>query len=291
MKRKMNNTELYIKKIEEAIKGFIPETEGELAELPGMLAYSLEGGGKRIRPLLCLEFCRCLGGDPEKALPFACAVEFIHTYSLIHDDLPCMDNDDFRRGKLSSHKKFGEANALLTGDALLTHAFSILADSVVSGNVTAAQGMKAVGELSALAGLNGMIGGQFIDLAYENRKASAEVLFTMDALKTSCLIEAACVLGVIAASGDEAAVDAARRFARSLGLAFQITDDILEEKEEGISSDRQNGKSTYVSEYGLEKAESLAEEYTADAVNALEYFGGNADEIRDIALMLLNRKK
>lgn len=287
----MSNIDRYIEKIEKAVLSYVPSLTGELSELPSMLTYSLAGGGKRIRPLLCLEFCAAAGGDPENALPFACAVEFVHTYSLIHDDLPCMDNDDFRRGKPSSHKQFGEANALLAGDALLTHAFRILASAAEDGKVSYEQAGKAVKELSSLAGVSGMIGGQYIDLFYENKKAAPEILFTMDALKTSALIEAASVLGLIAAQADEEKIRCAREFALSLGLAFQITDDILEEEAEGISSDRANGKSTYVSEYGMEKAHLLAAEYTERALAALTVFGENAAELREIAEMLLHRKK
>lgn len=287
----MSNIENYIALIEKALPGFVPELEGELKDIPAMLTYSLDGGGKRIRPLLCLEFCECAGGDIKKAVPFACAVEFVHTYSLIHDDLPCMDNDDYRRGKLSSHKKFGEANALLAGDALLTHAFTVISEAALNGIVDAEASVKAAKELSTLCGAKGMIGGQYIDLAYENKKASAEVLFSMDALKTAALIEAACVTGLIAAGADEDKIAAAREFALSLGLAFQIKDDILEEEEEGISSDVANGKSTYVSVYGMEKAALLAAEYTAKASAALDIFGEKAEEIRKITEMLLNRKK
>lgn len=287
----MSNIDNFLKKTEEAVKKYIPVCGGLLENIPDMLSYSLESGGKRVRPLLCLEFCSALGGQPEKALPFAVAVEFVHTYSLIHDDLPCMDNDDYRRGKLSSHKKFGEANALLAGDALLTHAFNIIASAAVDGTVSDRQAVLAAAELSKLCGVNGMIGGQYIDLDCENKSVGADTLFTMDALKTSALIEAACVLGAVAAEADEKQIAAARDFALALGLAFQITDDILEEKEDGISSDVQNGKSTYVSVFGMEKASALAEEYTEKAIGALDELGENSSELKNIALGLLKREK
>ena len=287
----MNNTERYVALIEQEIAASVPALVGELAMVPEMLRYSLESGGKRVRPLLCLLFCEAAGGDVDKALPFAAAVEFVHTYSLIHDDLPCMDNDDYRRGKPSSHKRFGEANALLAGDALLTHAFYLIADAAAAGRVSAEASVKAAGELSRLCGAAGMIGGQYIDLAYENKKAGADILFQQDALKTAALIEAACVMGLIAAGAPEEQIEAARRFALGLGLAFQITDDVLEESDGGVSSDAVNGKATYVSEMGLEKARETAAAYTDDAINALDLFGGKADEIKALAMALLRRTK
>ena len=287
----MDNMERYVALIEEELAASVPALEGELAAVPEMLRYSLESGGKRVRPLLCLEWCAAAGGDVNKALPFAAAVEFVHTYSLIHDDLPCMDNDDYRRGKLSSHKRFGEANALLAGDALLTHAFYLISQAAVEGRVTAGSAVKAAAELSRLCGAAGMIGGQYIDLAYENRAADAEILFQQDALKTAALIEVACVLGLIAADADEEKITAARAFAKGLGLAFQITDDILEVSEEGASSDEINGKATYVGLMGMEQARARAAEYTQSAVDALAILGDRAGELQQLADALLRRTK
>lgn len=281
--------EKIIEDIEYAVKSCLPKLCGETESINEMLLYSLESGGKRVRPLLCLMFCAAAGGKAENALHFAAAVEFVHTYSLIHDDLPSMDNDDFRRGKPSSHKKFGEGNAVLAGDALLTHAFSVLASAAENGEVTPAQCVDAVKELSSLAGAAGMVGGQYIDLMYEKKEASPEVLFTMDSLKTGALIEAACVLGCIAASADGEKIAAARDFAQNLGLAFQITDDILEYNDEN-NSDVLNGKATYVSVFGIEKAKSLAADFTEKAADALKAFE-NAEELYDFAMKLLNRKK
>lgn len=286
----MNNTTQYIEMIENAVKSCLPELSEETKYINEMLMYSLESGGKRVRPLLCLEFCKAAGGDPEKAVKFALAVEFIHTYSLVHDDLPCMDNDDIRRGKPSSHIKFGEANALLAGDALLTHAFYLLSDAAVSGDVSAEQCVRAVKELSTLSGMKGMIGGQYIDLKYENTRANLPVLVEMDTLKTAALIECACALGLIAAGADDGEISYAREFARELGLAFQITDDVLEAEDENESSDEKNGKVTYVSLFGAEKARELAAIHTKNALAALNHFGDAADEIRLIAESLLYRK-
>ena len=281
---------LMLQKTEEAVLGGVPACAGPLSPVREMLLYSLESGGKRVRPLVALRFCEAAGGAWETALPFAAAVEFIHTYSLIHDDLPCMDNDDFRRGKPSSHKKFGEANALLAGDALLTHAFSIAADAGLEGIVPAEAAARAVRELARLAGAEGMVGGQYLDLLSESAPADADLLFTMDRLKTGALIEAAAVLGCIAAGADEDKIDAARAFAVNLGLAFQITDDLLEYNDE-TNSDVVNGKATYVSFFGFEKARALAAQFTEKAVGALDVFGENAAPLKALAADLLNRKK
>ncbi len=287
----MKNAAKYIEMIENKLPLCIPELSQETAGIREMLMYSLESGGKRIRPLLCLEFCEAAGGNAENALEFACAVEFIHTYSLIHDDLPCMDNDDMRRGKPSSHIEFGEANALLAGDALLTHAFCLVADAASAGKVSAEGAVKAVRELSLLSGMKGMIGGQYIDLKYENTPATLSVLLEMDSLKTAALIECACVLGLIAAGADDEMISYAREFALELGVAFQIEDDVLEAEEDGESSDAKNGKVTYVSLYGIEKAKELAAIHTKNALRALDRFSGAAEEIRTIAQELLYRKK
>ncbi len=286
----MSNVNIFISMIEEEIKKSLPELSCETAPIADMLMYSLEGGGKRIRPLLCLEFCHAAGIDASKALKLAVAVEFIHTYSLIHDDLPCMDNDDMRRGKPASHIKFGEANALLAGDALLTHAFYLIASAASCGDIDDNQAVRAVKELSQLAGMKGMIGGQYIDLKYENTPANLQVLMEMDTLKTAALIESACALGLIAAGADDGEISYARDFARELGLAFQITDDVLEAEDEEDSSDVKNGKVTYVSLYGIEKARELAAIHTKNALAALAHFGSAAEEIRQIAEQLLFRK-
>ena len=286
----MSNVNKYIEMIEKAVKDSLPVLSEETKAITEMLMYSLEAGGKRVRPLLCLEFCAAAGGDPEKAMKLALAVEFIHTYSLIHDDLPCMDNDDMRRGKPSSHIKFGEANALLAGDALLTHAFYLLYDAAASGDISAEQCVRAVRELSGLSGMKGMIGGQYIDLKYENTPANLSVLVEMDTLKTAALIECACALGLIAAGADDCEISYARDFARELGIAFQITDDVLEAEDENDSSDEKNGKVTYVSLFGIEKAKELAAIHTNNSLGALSHFGESAGEIRLIAESLLNRK-
>ncbi len=259
------------------------------------MKYSLSIGGKRIRPVLALEFCRVCGGDINDALPLAAAIEMIHTYSLIHDDLPCMDDDDMRRGKPSCHKVFGEEYALLAGDGLLTEAFAVIANSpFAKKNPEGA--IKAVSLLSGLAGVNGMIGGQVIDLKSEDSKASLETLKMMDKFKTGALIKCACLLGVVAAEGDEEKISSAISFAENLGLAFQIVDDILDvigsEETLGkpIGSDAESGKSTYVTALGLEKCQSEAKRLTKEAVSALEIFGAEGEFLKNLAYMLIERQ-
>ncbi|MBQ6419853.1 MAG: polyprenyl synthetase family protein [Clostridia bacterium] len=276
--------------IEAQLARSLPTPIGEkLSGAAEQMQYALTGGGKRIRPLLCLLFCELCGGRPETALPFALAVEMVHTYSLVHDDLPCMDDDDYRRGRLSSHKKYGEANAVLTGDALLTHAFFLIANAAGNG-LTPQQCTEAAGTLSVLAGMNGMVGGQFIDLENEGKTPDADTLFAMDALKTGALIEAACELGCIAAGADAQQMAAAQDYALHLGLAFQIVDDLLEYEDENEHSDEENGKATYITAFGYEEAKRLAADHTDQAVGALSVFGERAETVRALSLRLLNRR-
>ncbi len=285
----------YISIINSKLDSFVPAcTYGEPVVSDAM-KYSLGIGGKRIRPVLLLEFCRVCGGDTEKALPFAVALEMIHTYSLIHDDLPCMDDDDMRRGMPSCHIKYGEEYALLAGDALLTRAFGVIAESeLAKENPLCA--VNAVSVLSEFAGVNGMIGGQTVDLKNEGRKASLETLEIMDSLKTGALIVSAAKLGCLAANADELQTGAAVTFCEKIGHAFQIVDDILDvvgdEKELGkpIGSDSQSDKSTYVSLLGLEKSREYADRLTKEAIEALEIFGDDAEFLKQLAAMLVERK-
>ena len=282
----------YVEIINKYLDESIPECSFGERIVHDAMKYSLSIGGKRIRPVLTLEFCRLCGGNIYDALPFACALEMVHTYSLIHDDLPCMDDDDMRRGMPSCHIKFGEEYALLAGDGLLTRAFGLMTESKVSPEAI----VKAVSLLSELAGANGMIGGQVVDLMNEDRPCTIDVLKTMDSLKTGALIRCAALLGVISAGGSDTQYKAAEIFASNLGHAFQIVDDILDvigdEKELGkpIGSDKVSGKSTYVSMLGLEKSQKYAEELTDKAVGALEIFGTEADFLKKLAIKLINRK-
>jgi len=237
------------------------------------MEYSLLAGGKRLRPIFAFEFCRMCGAEWQKAAPFAAAVEMIHTYSLIHDDLPCMDNDDFRRGRPTNHKVFGEAMAFLAGDALLTDAFAVAATAQLPHPEDMA---FAISVLSECAGSLGMVGGQVLDILSEERECTEEEILNIQSRKTGALINAACVLGAIAGGATEEQIDAAARFAGTLGLAFQIRDDMLdvigtqEEMGKGVGTDSQ--KNTFVRLYGLEKCEELLQTYTAAAVSSLDAF-------------------
>lgn len=259
------------------------------------MKYSVRNGGKRIRPILVLEFCRMCGGNVEDALPFACAIEMIHTYSLIHDDLPCMDNDDMRRGQPSCHIKFKEHFALLAGDSLLTYAFS----SVLSSEIAKKYPEKTLRALSVLAeeaGNKGMIGGQVIDLESEGKEINSETLEKMDNLKTGALIRASAVMGVIAAGGSEEQIEAAGSFALKLGHAFQVIDDILDvvgtEESLGkpVGSDAESEKSTYVSLLGLEMSQIYAKKLTDEALSSLEFFGEEAEFMTELSKKLLSRR-
>ena len=277
--------------IENKINQVLSDHGTEYDELLKAMHYSASAGGKRIRPKLLMEFMRISGGNPENALNFAVALEMIHTYSLIHDDLPCMDNDDMRRGKPSCHKAFGEATALLAGDALLTESFGLAAKTE---NVPADRVVKALAQLSACAGVNGMIGGQVLDLKYENSKAPLDIVCELYRLKTGALLKAAATIGCILAGADEIKIDKACQIAENIGLSFQIRDDILDiigdEKVLGkpIGSDCKQNKSTYVSLVGIDKAQNDVISLTNEAVSLLSDFN-DADELKLFAESMITR--
>lgn len=241
------------------------------------MEYSLLAGGKRLRPIFALEFCRMCGSDWRNAVPFAAAIEMIHTYSLIHDDLPCMDNDDFRRGRPTNHKVFGEGMAVLAGDALLTDAFMVASAAKLPKPEDMA---TAIGLIAECAGSLGMVGGQVLDIMSEERELTEGEVIAIQSRKTGKLINAACALGAIAGGASEAQFEAACQFAASLGLAFQIRDDMLdvigtqEEMGKGVGTD--SVKNTFVRLYGLEKCEKLVQAYTKIAIDALNVFEDNA---------------
>lgn len=242
---------------------------GKLVE---SMSYSLLGGGKRIRPVLTLAACRFCGGEAEKALPFACALEMLHTYSLIHDDLPCMDDDDFRRGRPTNHRVYGQATAVLAGDALLTTAFECI---VKSPNLTAEQRISAVRILSEAAGPDGMVAGQVLDMDETGCICTVEQIRAIQLLKTGKLIVAAVQLGCIAADGDPTSMQALTTYAEKLGLAFQVQDDLLDcegdEEELGkpIGSDRANGKTTFVSLTNPATCRDMVRSLTNEALTAV----------------------
>ncbi len=287
----------YSKITEKALFDFLPDDSCREKKLIDAMRYSLEAGGKRVRPRLVFEFNELCNGKSESAAPFACAVEMIHTYSLIHDDLPCMDNDDLRRGKPSNHKVFGEDIALLAGDGLLTLAFETLSSQKAVEASGAEVCVKGINVLSNYAGAVGMIGGQVIDLMSENTKVSVEVLREMDYKKTACLIKAACELGCISANADVSKIKAASKYGECIGLAFQIQDDILDvtssddELGKPVGSDKENCKSTYVSMLGIDECRRLVNELTESAAEALSEFDGDTSSLRDFAYELATRTK
>ncbi len=261
------------------------------------MGYSVKAGGKRLRPVLSLAVCDMLGGCTEDALRFGVAVEHIHTYSLIHDDLPCMDDDDLRRGMPTCHKKFGEANALLAGDGLLTGAFEYLSDLDKYKEVSSATVVKVISEIAKAAGCDGMIGGQVVDLACEGKSdVSQETLNYLHQRKTGALIRVSAVVGAMAAGSSDEDIAEIGEFAQKLGLAFQIQDDILDctgdESVLGkpIGSDAENDKTTYVTLLGIDAAKKKAEEITNEAMTLLEKYGEKADFVKKLALYLLDRK-
>lgn len=278
-----NNAEL----IEASLDSLLPQGEASHSLIYEAMRYSAMSGGKRVRPCLTLEFCRLFGGDVMSAIPYACAVECVHTYSLIHDDLPCMDDDDERRGKPTSHKVYGEANALLAGDALLTYAFSLISDNPFAD---ADRNCRAVSVLASSAGHDGMIGGQICDMLYENRDVSFEELAEMHRKKTGDLIAAAAVLGVIAADKERTLDDSVyadvRKYAYNIGLAFQIVDDMLDPDEGG--SDAASGKTTVLSFMSTDEARSLAITLTQGAVAAIRPYPGS-DALVELAVWLAGR--
>lgn len=289
----INKFENYIGIINDRLDKYKNETMQHIAEqrdVAEAMWYSLSAGGKRIRPVLVMEFCRVCGGDTKNAEAAACAIEMIHTFSLIHDDLPCMDNDDYRRGKPSCHKAYGEATALLAGDALENLAFGIIADAVIPDSVK----VRLVQTLAKAVGVNGMIGGQVIDTEYEGKNIPEEMLLRMYSMKTSALLKAACLMGCICAEADEEKMTAAIKYAENLGLAFQIIDDILDitgnEQQLGktIGSDAANGKITYASLNGLEKSNSYAAKLTENALDSLSAFE-NTEFLKELTLYLLKR--
>lgn len=253
--------------------------------------YAVLNGGKRIRPILLLEFYKLCGGEDDCAYNFACALEMIHSYSLVHDDLPCMDNDDFRRGKPSCHKEFGESMALLCGDSLLTEAFSVAAKTM---NITPERVVKAISHLSASAGTSGMIGGQVLDMTLSS-DTDDSFLFEMYRLKTGALLKTACACGCILAGADDEKVVMAEKFGEKVGIAFQIIDDILDRLGDAkilgkpIGSDEKNNKDTIVVRLGVEYCRELAKKYTDEAYEYLNSFDGDTTVLRQLAEYLLER--
>ncbi len=268
----------YAEITEKALEKYLPQTECLQKNVLLAARHSLKAGGKRIRPALVMEFCRVCGGEPEEALPVACAIEMLHTFSLIHDDLPCMDDDDMRRGQPSCHKAFGEVNALLAGDALAMLPYQIIAEAALKKRLEQTAALKIISLLGESSGIFGMIGGQVIDTENEGKQLPENIILEMYRMKTSALLGFCCKAGCIAAGAGADKLLAAGCYADKLGLAFQIIDDILDVTADEallgkpVGSDAECGKYTYVTAVGPEKARSQAEQFTTEAKNALIAF-------------------
>lgn len=280
--------------VERALEEELGRTDILAEKLRASMAYSLMAGGKRLRPVLLMAAADAVGGDGTKFITAACALEMIHTYSLIHDDLPAMDNDDYRRGKLTNHKVFGDGIAILAGDALLTLAFTVI---FRQKGVPAEVLLRVADEIGRAAGAAGMVGGQVLDLAAENRRISMDELKRVHMGKTGALFHAALRSGAVLAGASEAQLAALTAYADHFGLAFQITDDILdvvgnaETIGKPVGSDEKNHKSTYVTLTSLAEAQELAQRTADDAVAALDIFGGEAAFLRELVAYLVHRKQ
>ena len=256
--------------------------------------YSLMAGGKRIRPVLIMATYELFDRNVENVLPFAVAMEMVHTFSLIHDDLPGIDNDDYRRGKLTNHKKFNEATAILAGDSLLNYAYNLIINDIINNSEDKVKKIQALKELSY--GIDRMIAGEYVDTEFEGKEISSQYLEYMHENKTGALIKASVRIGAILAGASQADIDKLTIYAERIGLAFQVKDDILSEigdsKELGkpVGNDKERGKCTYTTKYGLEKAQEMLQTITEEAISAVEAFS-NSDFLKELALYIANRNK
>ena len=286
--------------VQQALDDLMLSSEGDFADHVTCMRYSLFVGGKRVRPILCLAAGTCVSDDRDierSLLPVACALECIHTYSLIHDDLPAMDNDDLRRGNPTCHKKFGEAEAILAGDGLLTFAFDLLSDPEHGRGLGDSARLAIVHTIARAAGSLGMVGGQALDMDAEGKEISFEQLKTIHRNKTGALITASVVSGAIGAGADTRQLEAMRLFGDNIGLAFQIVDDLLdviastEQLGKTAGSDARNNKATYPAFFGVEKTREMAEQAVQRSLDALSGFGQAADPLRALARYIVDRTK
>lgn len=279
--------------VDAALETLLPPETTVPVSIHRAMRYSVFAGGKRIRPILCLETARIFAKDLDAVIPAACALEFIHTYSLIHDDLPALDNDDLRRGKPTCHKVFGEAIAILTGDALLTLAFQTLS----SAPIEPARRVRVIAEIGTAAGtVNGMVGGQVADLEAEGKPIAANALEYIHRSKTAALIRASIVAGAIAGGGSDGDVERLRRFGENIGWAFQVVDDILDQEESSAAlgktagKDQAQQKATYPALYGLDKSREIAADLESKALGELDHYGEGATRLRQLAEFLVARR-
>ena len=291
-----NKYKQFVKVIDDALNTLATESNVPQKTVYDAMRYSLLAGGKRLRPVLMLAVCEMLGGKAEDVVPYACAIEIIHTYSLIHDDLPAMDNDDYRRGRLTNHKVYGEAIAILAGDGLLNLAFETMlmhAENYGSDLKRHVQAMKIIANAS---GVSGMIGGQVVDIEAEGRDISTELLEYLHRHKTGALIKAPVIAAAVLCGADETSVKCLESYAEKIGLAFQIKDDILDVEGsfdslgKSVRKDIQKEKSTFVKLYGLEGAKNILNNITEEAVNQLAAFGNKADFLSELAYFIAGRQ-
>ena len=283
--------------VDQALQRFLNGGPFRNTRLVSAMQYSINAGGKRLRPILCLASAHAVGGKEEEAVPAGCALEMIHTYSLIHDDLPAMDNDDLRRGKPTCHKAFGEATAILAGDALLTGAFQILAEYALRRDDQQAVWAQAMAIIAKAAGHEGMIEGQMRDMAAEGQALSADRLEELHGLKTGALITASIKTGAVIGGADDGALSSLEVYGRCIGLAFQVTDDILNETGDplimgkAVGTDQIRQKSTYPALIGLAGARHMASDLIAEALRNLAIFDSKADPLRAIARYVIERQR
>lgn len=283
--------------VDEALNAYFPDDEGPASDLIKAMKYSLFAGGKRLRPILCMAGAEAVDGDGKDVLAFACALELIHTYSLIHDDLPEMDNDDLRRGKPTNHKVFGEALALLAGDGLLTEAFSMMTAPELTKHLDADIMVKVIGLISGAAGYRGMVGGQVADIQSEGREVDFSIVEYIHTHKTGALIIASVTSGAMLGRGNESQINAILSYGKNIGLAFQISDDILDIESDSetlgknVGMDEKMGKITYPRAVGLMKAKKIQSELVEDAIESLGIFDHKAEPLRMIARYIIERKK
>ncbi len=292
---------LYLKEkitlVDTALENWLPKEKDMPYSIHKAMRYSIFAGGKRVRPVLMLAACEAVGGIIEKAMPSACAMEMIHTYSLIHDDLPAMDNDDFRRGRPTNHKVFGEAIAILAGDGLLTEAFKLISNPSFATDIESATRLAVIHEIATCAGTYGMVGGQVVDMESEGKpEIDLPTVQYIHTHKTGALIKASVVAGALLGGADEVQLAAIRRYGEAAGLAFQIADDILdiegttEEIGKDAGSDEARGKATYPAVMGLAAAKQEAKAMMDEAMLALEPLGKPAEPLREIARYIVERK-
>jgi geranylgeranyl diphosphate synthase type II len=283
--------------VDAALDRYLPKEKERPQSIHRAMRYSLFAGGKRVRPMLVLAACEAVGGNIDKAMPAACAIEMIHTYSLIHDDLPAMDNDDLRRGRPTSHKVYGEAIAILAGDGLLTQSFKVISDPHFAVDLDATVRLAVIHEIATCAGTYGMVGGQVVDMESEGKPdIDLPTVQYIHTHKTGALIKASVVAGALLGSADDTRLAAIRRYGEAVGLAFQIADDILDiegttdEIGKDAGSDQARGKATYPAVMGLVAAKQEAQVVMDEAMLALEPLGAAAEPLREIARYIVERK-